>query len=135
MAWDLSHGASISVLVLLSVSIFLTSCLLVVTMWFKRRASGNDLELQERREVQGGRSVYRSPEVHDARESEESRVEHRGQEGHPVLDLHEHSYPQDHQVQDGHQSRAGHGNDDNVSSGGRNRLRAIQEAAGVGHGR
>lgn len=141
MAWDLSHGASISILVLLSVSILLTLCVIFTTMWFNRRASGNNLELPERGEGQGGRSEYRSPEVHDARESEESRVEHRGQEDHPVLeghaalDLPEHPYPQNHQGQDGHQSRLGHRNDEHSSPGERNSLRAIHEAAEAGYGR
>lgn len=134
MAWDLIHGASISVLVLLSVSVFLTLCLIVIAMCFSRRASGTNFELQERGEGQGGRSEHQSHVVDDTGESQGSRVEHRGQEDHPDLeghidleehsdlDLQEHRDLKDHQGQDGHQSRTGHRNDDNTSPSELNRL-------------
>jgi len=124
MAWDLGHGASISVLVLLSVSVFLTLCLIVIAMCFSRRASGNNFELQERGEGQGGHSEPQIHEVDDPGESQGSRLEHRGQEDHPDI--------QDHQGQDGHQSRAGHRNNDNLSRGGRNNLTTFDELVEAG---
>jgi len=150
MAWDLSHEASISVLVLLSVSVLLTRCLIVMTTCCSRKASGKNFELQERGEGQAGHAKHQSHGVDDAREILGSRIEHRGQEDHPDLedspnleghsdlqehpdlqkkhpDLQKHPDLENHEDQDGHQSRANYRGDDNILLSERSSLRTIHE--------
>lgn len=101
MAWTLSHGASIPVLVLLGLFAPMALCLIaMIIMYFKRTKNqgraevqgghgndlkpqehgespeghGDNLELQERGQIRGGRLANRSPGIEDGRESEESRV-------------------------------------------------------------
>lgn len=73
MAWTLSHGASISVLVLLGVFSLLALCLMaIIIMYFKRTENqgraevqgghGNDLEPQEHGEGQDGRGYNLEPQ-------------------------------------------------------------------------